>query len=258
MLGAIAALGASYFGGGLGSLGTTLGSLAGDWLGGEQDADNAMDRQIQAQQFSAEQYAKRYQVTMKDMEAAGMNPMLAYQGVGGSFPTGSPASPGNNFSGMGSRAVQAAATSAQIENVRADTLNKTAQANLIDAQTSATLASADVSRSSLSQIDATVDKIRSEIDKIKGDTNFDTQQEILRMTAWQLQQAGVQAQEMGMTQGQQRVMIQSTIDKLISETRLNQLDLDAAAKMDNIGREAGQLRPMIEMILGALRSSRRD
>ena len=47
--------------------------LVGNWLNNEA----AEDRQNAAQGWSAEQYAKRYQTQVKDLEAAGLNPMLA-------------------------------------------------------------------------------------------------------------------------------------------------------------------------------------
>jgi len=42
----------------------------------------------QANQFSAQQYATRYQTTVKDMQAAGLSPMLAYSQGAGSAPSG--------------------------------------------------------------------------------------------------------------------------------------------------------------------------
>jgi len=55
---------------------------------GTQDT-NAANREIAQQNnaWSAEQFASRYQTSVKDMQAAGLNPMLAYSQGGGSPPT---------------------------------------------------------------------------------------------------------------------------------------------------------------------------
>lgn len=54
-----------------------------DIFGGQQTNQTSKDLANQANAFSAQQYATRYQTTVKDLEAAGLNPMLAYgQGAG--------------------------------------------------------------------------------------------------------------------------------------------------------------------------------
>lgn len=54
-----------------------------DIFGGQQTNQTNKDLANQANAFSAQQYATRYQTTVKDLEAAGLNPMLAYgQGAG--------------------------------------------------------------------------------------------------------------------------------------------------------------------------------
>jgi excinuclease UvrABC ATPase subunit len=58
-------------------------NLAGTYMTNEANKDIANS----ANQFSAHQFANRYQTTVKDMQAAGLNPMLAYSQGGGSPPT---------------------------------------------------------------------------------------------------------------------------------------------------------------------------
>ena len=54
-----------------------------------QNSTNQTNRDLanQANAFSANQFATRYQTTVKDLEAAGLNPMLAYGQGGGSPPS---------------------------------------------------------------------------------------------------------------------------------------------------------------------------
>ncbi len=55
-------------------------------LGGERRNDAQAEQAAAANAFSAQQFATRYQTTVKDMEAAGLNPMLAYSQGGGVSP----------------------------------------------------------------------------------------------------------------------------------------------------------------------------
>lgn len=83
--------------------------------------------------FSAQQFATRYQTTVKDLQAAGLNPMLAYTQGGGSPPTGTLPPPRQNAIGSAVSAYQ---------SLRAND----AQVKLNDEQAKAATAQAEVSR----------------------------------------------------------------------------------------------------------------
>lgn len=68
------------------------GNLLGTWMTNEANKDIAN----QANQFSAQQYATRYQTTVKDLQAAGLSPMLAYSQGAGSSPSGQVGHPQQN------------------------------------------------------------------------------------------------------------------------------------------------------------------
>lgn len=98
-----------------------------------QKATNASNaQQAQAQMdFQAEQTGTSYQRGVKDMQAAGLNPMLAYSQGGAASGGGAQATMGNEVQAGMSSAIQAmmtrqqlASAQAQVENIEADTLKK--------------------------------------------------------------------------------------------------------------------------------------
>jgi hypothetical protein len=116
------------------------------FIGAERANESREDIARDANAFSAQQYANRYQTTVKDMQAAGLNPMLAYSQGAGSAPTGQQAQGIENSVATATeahnRATQRSLASAQVSlvgaqtsNVQADTAVKQKQAALIDAQT---------------------------------------------------------------------------------------------------------------------------
>ena len=119
-------------------------SLLGTHMANEANRDIAS----QANEFSAQQFATRYQTTGKDMQAAGLNPMLAYsQGASGS-PTGQVGAPQQSVVASAGEAYHKASErellTQQIQNLKSDNVIKGAtyekERNLAaDAQASAVL-----------------------------------------------------------------------------------------------------------------------
>ncbi len=69
------------------------------FIGTQQTNQKNWDIAQSNNQFSAEQFARRYQTTVADMQAAGLNPMLAYSQGGGTPPTASQVAPMQNALG---------------------------------------------------------------------------------------------------------------------------------------------------------------
>lgn len=119
------------------------------FIGGERA--NASRERIadEANVFSAEQYATRYQTTVKDLSNAGLNPMMAYSQGPGSAPSGQQAQGIENSVASAvdahNKASQRDLMAAQVQNVHADTSLKEAQAIAAKAQA---VASEDAARSS--------------------------------------------------------------------------------------------------------------
>lgn len=229
-----------------------VGSLGGSLLSGLLNNSAASSRQEDAQAFSAGQYATRYQTTVKDLQAAGLNPMLAYTQGAGSAP-GSSAASSAGFPDFGAAINQAKMNSAQIANIHADTANKAAQADLIAGQAAQAWASAGQSNANVGLINETVNKVKAETEKVRGDTNFEQQQQMLRNAVFNVYQQGALAQERGISEGQSRSLMQATIGKILNETALGKLDLEAALKFDNFGREAKQYEPIIDLFKTLIR-----
>ena len=223
-------------------------ALGGSLLGNVLTNDSARTRAHEAQDFSAEQYASRWQTTTKDMQAAGLNPMLAYmQGVGSS-PSGVQAPVADYGEAIG-RGVSAANTymqkqvnSAQVANIDADTENKKSQSALIDAQTQLALSSAGAANANIAQIQATTDKIVAEAKNvpIEGDR--------LRAVITNIAAQTGLTETQVVTQHYSWPQIQAITQKVLTETGMMNLDFDQLKRLDNVGKMAKELRPVVDLI----------
>jgi hypothetical protein len=125
-----------------------IGSAA-DLIGGIMTNNQSAANLNTANQFSAQQFATRYQTTVKDLEAAGLNPMLAYGATPSPPSSAGVAQVQNPAKGLGTTALSAAQTLGDlklkdeqaktvsdqgVEAVSRTTLNEK-NAQYIDAQT---------------------------------------------------------------------------------------------------------------------------
>jgi hypothetical protein len=150
------------------------------FLGGERRNQAQAEQAQAANAFSAQQFATRYQTTVKDMEAAGLNPMLAYSQGGGSPPSGQQAQMQDtvtpsveSFNRTRSTAAQNAVQNATVKNIEADTENKQAQAQNIRADTllkgaqeNLAGATADQARTNIAYLETQSKRIIEEIKNI--------------------------------------------------------------------------------------------
>jgi len=223
----VAAIAAPAVGAWLGGpAGAAAGSAISGYLGTQATNDANAERADAANAWSAAQYATRYQTMTKDLQAAGLNPMLAYSQSPGSAPTAQQVTFQNPVSSA-SQAWQA---------VRGT-----------EASATRDYASASQAEASIKQIDATVDKI------VEETKNLPAQREQIYYTIRLLaEQAEKTIAETGNTK-QATVNLVATVKKLKAETDLLNLDVEAAKLLDNIGRESKQLQPVVDVIRSLIR-----
>lgn len=233
-------------GGLLGVSGSSLVAPIASAFSGLFNNSSAAQRQEDAQSFSAQQFANRYQTTVEDMKKAGLNPMLAYSQGGGNAPTSSAASSAG-MPDVGSSYTAAKMASAQMANIEADTQNKKEQAALIRAQAAQAMSSAN-------QADAATTKIGQEVWNLKEQfKNIPLEGNRLRAFVEQISsQIGLMDQQ-NLTETEKRANLRAMISKLNAETDLLNLDKQAAEDLGNIGREAGQLKPIVDILRSFIR-----
>lgn len=249
--------------------GAIVGGL-GDLVSGHLGSQAAQRRQEDAQNFSAQQFASRYQTTVADMKAAGLNPMLAYTQGGGSAPSGT-ASSGGDYGRIGSSAVQGQLASAQAASVTANLKNVDAQTDVLKAEAALKRAQMYQSEASTVHLGASADQLRGltamqeqsvrkmeeEIKEIQARTGVHgPNAESLRALAGKLRTEQLYLGNKGISEIAQEQLLRQMAQKVMVETNLLRLDEQAAKALDNIGRESKQLQPIVEMIK-ALMSIRR-
>jgi len=155
-------------------MGDLIGGLAGaglSFLGQTQANQKNWDIAQSNNEFSAQQFANRYQTTVKDLQSAGLNPMLAYGQGGGTPPTASAVAPMQNTLSSavhGYNTVRAntaqtrlqeeqvVATTAQAEQSRTQALANIANTAKMDQDTKTSAAVENVQRLQLDQIAAEI------------------------------------------------------------------------------------------------------
>jgi hypothetical protein len=229
-----------------------------------QQATNAQNRQLAADNtaFQERMSNTAYQRQVKDLEAAGLNPMLAYvKGGGASTPSGT-VMPMQNAVSSGLSSAESAArssltttqvpkTKAETEKIGADTVVSRAQRFLVEAQTSLAGVSADEKRANLNVLEARAKQITEEIKNIplEGDR--------LIALAKQLKASELLIGKQTLTEEQRRGQVSWLAVKAMLEGDLLSLDKAAITQADNFGKEFGQFKPLIDSLISIIRMLKR-
>lgn len=230
------------------SLLTSAFSAAGDLVTGWLNNEAAEDRQNSAQNFSADQFAHRYQTTVQDMKAAGLNPMLAYSQGGGSPPSGSAASSagtpsiGHSISSAYNLDVERERTQSQTENLDVNTIKQRAETYLAEAQTTLSLASADQSRAVTHKLEAEAKKISEEIKNIplEGDRLIALAKNLHASTGL------INAQSS--TEVQRQAQMKWLALKTMLESDLLSIDLKASQDLNNLGAYSREGKVILDVL----------
>lgn len=214
----------------------------------------ADSRQSDAQNFSAQQFATRYQTTVEDMKKAGLNPMLAYGQGGGNAPTSSAASAGE--SNMGHVYNQSKLNSAQIANIDADTENKRISSENIAADTAVKRAdmylkmaqedqagaSAASSRANVGYLEMQSKRISEEIKNIPKEGNR------LDALVKNLSEEFKLIQSRTATQDEATKQMRWLAVKTMLESDLTGYDVKAAEDLGNLGRYGKEGKIVIDIL----------
>ena len=215
----------------------------------------AQNRQNDAQAFSAQQYATRYQTQTEDMKKAGINPMLSVSSGAGSQPTSTAATPASNFT-------QSEINRAQIKNIEAQTELNSANAAKArveaqvaerfghpqaEANLNQTMAQAGLSSQQIGKVDQETRHVIAQIQNTKDENQR------IHATITYLQRQADFLNETTITEPVKRDLLRQQAQKVINETGLTALDLQAAKDLGNIGRETQQLKPLLDILRGLIR-----
>jgi hypothetical protein len=196
-------------------------------------AANAASAESAARQmeFQREMSDTSYQRAVADLKAAGINPMLAAMKGGATTPGGS----------------SYQAQMPQVYDTFTPAVESYSKTQLSSAQSAQYEAQTGLTNTQVKQVEAATDKIREEIQNIPLEGNR-LKQLIFLMSE---QESLYRAQ--GYESLERIRMHQQTIRKLVEETKVIGAEASAIESLNNLGREYGQLKPLIDTIIGVMK-----
>jgi len=214
-------------------------AVGGSLLSGFLNNQAASDRQETGNDFSAQQFATRYQTTVADMKAAGLNPMLAYSQGGGSAPTSVMASAGG-YPDLGQ--AMSSSFSAQAATRQADTSSR-----LVDATVDKTVQEVVNLKTDNDRSRALIDNLREQYQNlVKEGYNLTETGNVLRATVSKIRSEIPNLNEQNIL-----LRIQQGLEQ--SRSELAAQDVRAGASFGELGKTVGALEPFLRLLWSAFR-----
>jgi len=189
---------------------------AANFIGGVMTNQANADRADASNEWSAEQYAKRYQTMTSDLKAAGLNPMLAYSQSPGQAPT---------------------AQQVQFQNP----VSAATQGYQQMSQGTQSIASASQADAQVKLIDATVDKTREEIKNIPEEGRR------LRAVYINLAESSALMAQQGQTEVVKRQVLDATAKKMVADGLIARAEYDAMVRTNFFGVTAREVKVLSDV-----------